>query len=123
MVARINDANSALGLAITKLVEAVENENSALLRQDIISHAGYTDRKNQALRELMAAQRRDSSRTSVDQIRPQLVLLSQALQANAKLLKHHIAAVGDVSDIIVGSLRDANSDGTYSRDSGLQRWR
>jgi hypothetical protein len=123
MVARINDANSALGLAITKLVEAVEDENSALLRQDIISHAGYTDRKNQALRELMAAQRRDSSRTSVDQIRPQLVLLSQALQANAKLLKHHIAAVGDVSDIIVGSLRDANSDGTYSRDSGLQRWR
>ena len=123
MVARISDANSARGLAITKLVEAVENENSALLRQDIISHAGYTDRKNQALRELMAAQRRDSGKTSVDQIRPQLVLLSQALQANAKLLKHHIAAVGDVSDIIVGSLRDANSDGTYSRDSGLQRWR
>lgn len=123
MLTRISDANSALGLAIAKLVEAVEDENSSLLRQDIISHAGYTDRKNQALRELMAAQRRDSSRTSVDQIRPQLLLLSQALQTNAKLLKHHIAAVGDVSDIIVGSLRDANSDGTYSRDSGLQRWR
>ena len=123
MLTRISDANSALGLAIAKLVEAVEDENSSLLRQDIISHAGYTDRKNQALRELMAAQRRDGSRTSVDRIRPQLLLLSQALQANAKLLKHHIAAVGDVSDIIVGSLRDANSDGTYSRDSGLQRWR
>ena len=123
MLTRISDANSALGLAIAKLVEAVEDENSSLLRQDIISHAGYTDRKNQALRELMAAQRRDGSRTSVDRIRPQLLLLSQALHANAKLLKHHIAAVGDVSDIIVGSLRDANSDGTYSRDSGLQRWR
>jgi hypothetical protein len=123
MLTRISDANSALGLAIAKLVEAVEDENSSLLRQDIISHAGYTDRKNQALRELMAAQRRDSIRTSVDQIRPQLLLLSQALRANAKLLKHHIAAVGDVSDIIVGSLRDANSDGTYSRDPGLQRWR
>ena len=123
MLTRISDASSALGLAVAKLVEAVEDENSALLRQDIISHAGYTDRKNQALRELMAAQRRDSGKTSVDQIRPQLVLLSQALQTNATLLKHHIAAVGDVSDIIVGSLRDANSDGTYSRDSGLQRWR
>jgi hypothetical protein len=123
MLTRISDANSALGLAIAKLVEAVEDENSSLLRQDIISHAGYTDRKNQALRELMAAQRRDGSMTSVDRIRPQLLLLSQALHANAKLLKHHIAAVGDVSDIIVGSLRDANSDGTYSRDSGLQRWR
>ncbi len=123
MSPQISDANVALGLAIAKLVEVVNEENSALLRQDIISHAGYTDRKNQALRELMAAQRRDSSRASVDQIRPQLLLLSQALCANAKLLKHHIAAVGDVSDIIVGSLRDASSDGTYTRDSGLHRWR
>lgn len=123
MSPQISDANVALGLAIAKLVEVVDEENSALLRQDIISHAGYTDRKNQALRELMAAQRRDSSRASVDQIRPQLLLLSQALRANAKLLKHHIAAVGDVSDIIVGSLRDASSDGTYTRDSGLHRWR
>jgi hypothetical protein len=123
MSPQISDANVALGLAIAKLVEVVDEENSALLRQDIISHAGYTDRKNHALRELMAAQRRDSSRASVDQIRPQLLLLSQALHANAKLLKHHIAAVGDVSDIIVGSLRDASSDGTYTRDSGLHRWR
>jgi len=123
MSPQISDANVALGLAIAKLVEVVDEENSALLRHDIISHAGYTDRKNHALRELMAAQRRDSSRASVDQIRPQLLLLSQALHANAKLLKHHIAAVGDVSDIIVGSLRDASSDGTYTRDSGLHRWR
>ena len=43
MLTRISDANSALGLAIAKLVEAVEDENSSLLRQDIISHAGYTD--------------------------------------------------------------------------------
>jgi hypothetical protein len=123
MSTHLGDANSALGLAIAKLVEAIEDENSALRHQEIISHAGYTDRKNQALRELMAAQRRDSSKASVDKIRPQLTILSQALHVNAKLLKNHIAAVGDVSDIIVGSLRDANSDGTYSRDSGPQRWR
>lgn len=68
MSPQISDANVALGLAIAKLVEVVDEENSALLRHDIISHAGYTDRKNHALRELMAAQRRDSSRASVDQI-------------------------------------------------------
>lgn len=123
MVTLANCGSSALALAVAKLLEAVEDENSALRRQEIISHAGYTDRKNQALRELMAAQRRDDSGTSADQIRPQLLLLSQALNANARLLKHHIAAVGEVSDIIVGSLRDANSDGTYSRESGIQRWR
>lgn len=123
MSARMTDASSALGLAVDKLLEAVEDENTALRRQEIMSHAGYTDRKNQALRELMAAQRREASRTAVDQIRPKLFHLSQALQDNARLLKHHIAAVGEVSDIIVGSLRDAESDGTYTRESGLQRWR
>lgn len=118
-----SDSSSALGLAVAKLLEAVEDENSALRRQEIKSHAGYTDRKNQALRELMAAQRREAVPIAVELIRPQLLRLSQALVANSKLLKHHISAVGEVSDIIVGSLRDANSDGTYSRDSGLRRWR
>jgi hypothetical protein len=119
----VSDASSPLGLAVAKLLEAVEDENSALRRQEIISHAGYTDRKNQALRELMAAQRRETGLAAVDQIRPQLLRLSQALLANAKLLKHHIAAVGEISDIIVGSLREANSDGTYSREPGFRRWR
>lgn len=119
----VSDSSSALGLAVAKLLEAVEDENSALRRQEFISHVGYTDRKNQALRELMAAQRREAVPTAVEQVQPQLLRLSQALLANSKLLKHHIAAVGEISDIIVGSLRDANSDGTYSRDSGLRRWR
>lgn len=119
----VSDSSSALGLAVAKLLEAVEDENSALRRQEFISHVGYTDRKNQALRELMAAQRREAVPTAVEHVQPQLLRLSQALLANSKLLKHHIAAVGEISDIIVGSLRDANSDGTYSRDSGLRRWR
>lgn len=123
MSSLVSDPSSALSLAVEKLLEVVEDENSALRRQEIISHAGYTDRKNQALRELMAAQRREAVPIAVEQVRPQLLRLSQALLANSKLLKHHIAAVGEVSDIIVESLRDANSDGTYSRDSGLRRWR
>lgn len=119
----VSDSSSPLGLAVAKLLEAVEDENSVLRHQEIISHAGYTDRKNQALRELMAAQRRETGPTAIDQIRPQLLRLSQALLANAKLLKHHITAVGEISDIIVGSLREANSDGTYSREPGFRRWR
>ena len=56
------------------------------------------------------------------ELRLQLQKLAVVLRENARLLKLHIAAVGEISDIIVGSLRDAESDGTYSRRNGISRW-
>lgn len=106
---------SALQPALLKLVDIIEEENGMLSRHEIVSHAGFTDRKNQALRELMAAQRFDGRPARVTECKPLLMRLSGALKTNARLLKLHITAVGEVSDIIVGSLRDADSDGTYSR--------
>lgn len=108
-------APSPIVPALLKLIETVEEENSTLQQQQVTSHVGYTERKNQALRELMAAQRRESSWIS-GEIRSLLQRLSVLLEANSHLLKLHIAAVGEVSDIIVGSLRAAESDGTYSRN-------
>jgi len=104
--------------ALVKLIEAVEEENGALQHLHLISHVGFTDRKNQALRELMAAQRREAFASTAVELHPMLQRLSEVLKRNSTLLKHHITAVGEVSDIIVAGLRDADSDGTYSRDRG-----
>ena len=123
MAVPVAAVSSALGTAITRLIELVDEENSLLLRQQVLSHSGYTDRKNQALRELLIAQRREMTDVARSDLRPALQQLSAVLQVNARLLKHHIAAVGEVSDIIVGSLKDADSDGTYSRSSRMQGWR
>lgn len=114
---------SALKHSVTRLIEVVEEENRVLELQQIVSHAGYTDRKNHALREILAVQRRELTTENRAELRPALQRLSLALQTNAHLLKHHIAAVGEVSDIIVSSLRDAESDGTYSRESRIKRGR
>lgn len=111
---------SPIAPALLKLIETVEDENAVLRQQQITSHAGYTERKNQALRELMAAQRREAP-FALDELRPLLQRLSGALEANTQLLKLHIVAVGEVSDIIVGGLQAAESDGTYSRDSATRR--
>lgn len=108
-------ANSALGQALLKLVEAVQDENTVLREHRVVSHAGFADRKNQALRELMAAQRREMTAAGDQRIQSPLKALAAALQENARLLKQHIAAVGEISDIIVGSLKEADWDGTYSR--------
>ncbi|MFN4140576.1 hypothetical protein [Aestuariivirga sp.] len=104
-----------LAAALLKLIDIVEEENGILQRHGIVLHAGFTDRKNHALRELMAARRCESSPAAVASSRPLLRHLSESLRRNAALLKLHITALGDISDIIIGSMRDAESDGTYSR--------
>ena len=114
---------SALGVSISRLIEVVEEENEVLQQHRVISHSSYTDTKNHALRELLTAQRREVPAATERALQPLLRRLSRALQMNSLLLKHHITAVGEVSDIIVNSLRDADSDGTYSRESRMLRGR
>ena len=109
------ESGSALKPSLLKLVEVIEEENAALKRHDILCHAGFTDRKNQILRELMAAQRSEEPRQTAQACKGLLERLSAALRTNATLLKLHIGAVGEMSDIIISGLRDAESDGTYSR--------
>lgn len=108
-------AQSALATAVEKLIGVIEEENSLLREHRVSVHAGFTDRKIHALRELMATQRAEGARQAVEAVKPLLLRLSAALGTNARLLKLHIAAVGEVSDIIIGGLREAESDGTYSR--------
>jgi hypothetical protein len=106
---------SPLPPVLLKLIEVIEEENAVLQEHKIVFHASFTDRKNQALRELMAAQRSENLPEAVQPYKVLLEQLSTALRVNAGLLKLHIAAVGEISDIIIGGLREAESDGTYSR--------
>jgi hypothetical protein len=108
-------AETLLSPALLKLIDVLEEENLVLRRHNICLHAGFTDRKNQALRELMAVQRSTGGMASQKACSPLLERLGNCLQENGRLLKLNIAAVGEISDIIIGSLRDAESDGTYSR--------
>ena len=106
---------TVLAPALLKLVELIDEENAILSEHGIANHAGFTDRKNQILREIMAAQRSESPEVTAHGCRDLLERLSAALRQNATLLKLHIEAVGEVSDIIISGLREADSDGTYSR--------
>ena len=113
--------SSALIPTLLKLIEVVEEENAVLQERRITHYAGFTDRKNHCLRELMAAQRLEEPHNTANACRSLLQRLSKALRENAALLKLHIGAVGELSDIIIGGLRDADSDGTYSRSRYSRR--
>jgi len=115
MLSSASSSRSLLPQALGKLIEVLEEENLVLQEHRVVLHSGFTDRKNQALRELLAASRLEMQPDAVEAVKPQIHRLSSTLQENARLLKLHIAALGDVSDIIIGSLKEAESDGTYSR--------
>lgn len=123
MVNAPDSARLMIASAVMRLIETIEEENETLQSHRITSHSGFTDRKNQVLRELMIAQRRESADPITPELKRQLQRLREILHVNTQLLKHHISAVGEVSDIIVAGLKGAESDGTYSRDAGVTRWR
>jgi hypothetical protein len=114
-------AATALRTSLTRLLDLIDEENAVLRLHKIVSHAGFTDRKNQALRELSAARRLVLGAEITETCRPELQRLALALNDNATLLKRHIIAVGEVSDIIIAGLRDENSDGTYARNAASDR--
>lgn len=100
-----------LKATLARLKGVLEEENAALCSSAAISHAALTERKNQVLRELMAARAVSTLDPACEEELRQIRVL---LARNAVLLKAHIAALGEVSDMIVAGLRAAESDGTYS---------
>lgn len=107
--------------AIERLISIVKEENDVLRRNEVVTHAGFTERKTQALRELLAVQRSNLTGVNDESVRLIAGRLSKALSENARLLKVHISAVGEISDTIINSLREAESDGTYGRSRGSFR--
>ena len=122
MTAHPAEPHSRISPPVRKLLAVLEEENAILRQQQFVSHAAFTDRKNQALRELMAVQRQVNIQSAAQRMQPLLERLSEELKENARLLKLHISSVGEISDIIVGSLRQADSDGTYSRAVSARGW-
>ena len=62
--------------ALLKLIAIVDEENGVLRQQQFMPHAGFTDRKNHALREIMMAQRHDGGRWRSGDVRSLLEQLS-----------------------------------------------
>lgn len=108
-------ALTSLQRTLTALLTVIEDENELLARHDMARHGPFTERKNQALRELMAVQRLQPDVASSPVCKPLLARLKSSLARNANLLQLNITAVGETSAIIIRAMREAESDGTYSR--------
>jgi hypothetical protein len=104
--------------ALYRLEKALDEENAALAAFDSRNLTEYSRIKTQSLLEL----ERSTSLLGLEQAGPELSqileTLRQKLELNRWLLLLHLEAAKEITTVITAAIRDAESDGTYSRISG-----
>jgi hypothetical protein len=103
--------------ALHRLEKALDEENAALAAFDSRNLTEYSRIKTQSLLELER-----SAVLGLEQAAPELSrileTLRQKLELNRWLLLLHLEAAREITTVITSAIRDAESDGTYSRISG-----
>lgn len=116
------EAYDAFVSVIARLEATLDEENAALGAQRHAGLAELTRQKRQGFLEL------DRILRSLDQTIPSQDIIARLadfrrkLAANETLLKRHLRAIQEVTDIIVKTMREHESDGTYSRSHAYGDW-
>ena len=106
-------------LAIVERVEAVLDAETDVLTRNLptdISDLGH--RKRQGLLEMTRIMRSAASSGAQVEMRERLGRFSVKLERNRAVLGTQLRAVREIADIIALTMRDSESDGTYSRPTG-----
>jgi DNA anti-recombination protein RmuC len=105
-------ALSAMHAAIGRLQETVDDEIAALADNRAADFADINRRKSQSLLEITRLAR-TLPVGSESELASRLRKLSAALATDHRLLGLHLAASRQLSDLMIGVLHEAESDGTY----------
>lgn len=115
--ARGDEANSSRGMietAVRRVVEVLEEETEALRRGGDADLRSFNERKSLGLIELSRALRQLEGTEPDRATRRLLESLNEKLSVNRHVLTIHLEAVREIAGVISQSIRDAESDGTYT---------
>jgi hypothetical protein len=101
--------------AIERLEETVEQETAALQSRGRFDLKEFNDRKSRGLLDLTRAMRPIEGVAPDQLLVTRLASLRAKLETNSAALKLHLDAVREISAAMADAMRDADSDGTYSR--------
>lgn len=107
---------------IERLEATIGAETEALAASRLDDLARFTRQKRQGFLELTRISRQLASTIPSQDILARLASFRTMVEANERALAIHLAAVKDVTAIIVRAIRDAESDGTYSRAYGCAEY-
>jgi hypothetical protein len=107
--------------ALYRLEKALDQENEALAAFDPRNLSEYSRIKTQSLLELERSATVLSRSEAPPELQQLLTTLRQKLELNRWLLLLHLEAAREVTTVITSAMREAESDGTYSRVSSLPK--
>ncbi len=100
--------------AIERVEEVIEQETQALRQGESIDLAEFNRRKSHGLLELTRGIRNLEGAEARGAIEQRLRPLRAKLDENSALLRRHLDAVHEISNVLARAIRDGESDGTYS---------
>lgn len=100
--------------AVRRIIEVVEEETDALRRGGDADLRSFNERKSLGLIELNRALRLLDGAEPDPATRRLLESLNEKLTVNRHVLTIHLEAIREVAGVISQSIRDAESDGTYT---------
>jgi hypothetical protein len=103
---------AAISGALDRLEELIDRENLALATHEPLDYADLNRRKSQSLLEITRLGRTLPS-GAASTLGAQLTRLRDKLTDNHRALGLHVGAVREIADLMVRSLTEAESDGTY----------
>ena len=104
-----------LEVTIQRLEEIVDQETLALRTRQSVNFKEFNDRKSQALLELTRSLKLLQGSGPNSTLATRMGNLKVKLAVNEAALKVHLEAIREVSTTISEALRNADSDGTYTR--------
>ncbi|WKA27280.1 flagellar biosynthesis protein FlgN [Bradyrhizobium roseum] len=109
------DEVQGLLAAIRRLENVVEEETVALETGTKIDFDDFSARKSRSMLEFVRLMRARTYLGGEAEVTEEVQRLRQKLERNRQILEMHYDAVREVATIIVRAIKEAESDGTYTR--------
>lgn len=108
------NAHAQIEKAISRLNVIIDEETAALRAKQPIDLKEFNNRKSLGLFELQNALRGLNGKPPAPETRLLFDQLNVKLEENQYLLKIHLEAVHEITSIISDTIKQADSDGTYT---------
>lgn len=109
------DTYDAFFAVVERLEATIEGETAALATHRPGAVANFTRQKHQGFLELDRIMRAIEACIPSQDIIARIASFKRKLEANDVMLRTHLKAAQEVTEIIVRVMRESESDGTYSR--------